>query len=278
MNAMLVVWSVLVGGWVLPEADPGAAAQPDRLTLPNFGMPQPSGGNVVVPDSDPGAAGGQSREPYYRPRSMGGSPQRAQPRTLMMPSAPTDRTALNAGGIPLAPTASPLGDGGSAPAGTGGLATPRYGAGTTGRAPTDLHSAPTNWNPQPLRTPASMGGGFNVPSGFNAPSGFKKPHTGFQQSSPVSPYMEIYRRGNAGMVDNYTSLVRPMLDQQAQNRQFQSDIGNVQDALRQPARQVSPQGQDAGQGGYFIDYRGYYPGLNNNNRPAATMPSSPYGP
>ena len=48
-------------------------------------------------------------------------------------------------------------------------------------------------------------------------------------SSGVSPYMQLFRNDTAGgTIDNYTTLVRPQLQQQRMNQQFGTDIWGLQ--------------------------------------------------
>ena len=58
----------------------------------------------------------------------------------------------------------------------------------------------------------------------------QKAFTNYQPpSSGVSPYMNLFRTGtNNGTIDNYTTLVRPALQQQTANQQFGSDIFGLQ--------------------------------------------------
>jgi hypothetical protein len=48
----------------------------------------------------------------------------------------------------------------------------------------------------------------------------------------VSPYMNLYRSGTNGVVDNYTTLVRPELDQRRTNQQFGTDIRGLENSAR----------------------------------------------
>ena len=85
--------------------------------------------------------------------------------------------------------------------------------------------------------------------------------------SGVSPYMNLFRNDtNNGTIDNYTTLVRPALQQQSINQQFRGDIfgleraGRIQGAaLRQSNRQARLL-QSVGTPQYYMNYSGYYPG------------------
>jgi hypothetical protein len=86
-------------------------------------------------------------------------------------------------------------------------------------------------------------------------------------SSGSSPYMNLFRSGsNNGTIDNYTTLVRPELDQQRANQKFGADIHGLENSthvqgmnIRQLNRDTQTlQGVNATQ--YFMNYGDYYQG------------------
>jgi hypothetical protein len=86
--------------------------------------------------------------------------------------------------------------------------------------------------------------------------------------SGSSPYMNLFRTGNNnGTIDNYTTLVRPALQQQNANQQFGNDIYGLQRAeriQRAAIQQVNPQSrylQGVGTPQYYMNAGGYYPGM-----------------
>ncbi|MGD0517849.1 MAG: hypothetical protein ABSA26_09975 [Thermoguttaceae bacterium] len=95
-----------------------------------------------------------------------------------------------------------------------------------------------------------------------------KPFSGAgPQSSGSSPYMNLFRGGNNnGTVDNYSTLVRPELDQQRANQKFGADIHGLENSthvqgmnIRQLNRDTQTlQGVNATQ--YFMNYGDYYQG------------------
>jgi Tfp pilus assembly protein FimV len=95
-----------------------------------------------------------------------------------------------------------------------------------------------------------------------------KPFSGAAQPTPgVSPYMNLFRSGNAnGTIDNYTTLVRPELDQRRANQRFGADIHGLENSthvqglsIQQLNRETrNLQGVNATQ--YFMNYGDYYPG------------------
>jgi hypothetical protein len=56
-----------------------------------------------------------------------------------------------------------------------------------------------------------------------------KAFTNYQPAPAVSPYQSLFNTGNAGgTINNYTTLVRPQLQQQQQNQQVSTDINGLQ--------------------------------------------------
>jgi hypothetical protein len=94
-----------------------------------------------------------------------------------------------------------------------------------------------------------------------------KPFAGYTAPPTTSPYMNLYRRG-AGDSDNYTTLVRPLVEQQHENRVFGGEIRGLQSATRLQTSALYKLGkQPQTQAGttapeYFMNYRDYYPGFN----------------
>jgi hypothetical protein len=95
-----------------------------------------------------------------------------------------------------------------------------------------------------------------------------KAYSGAQTySSGVSPYMNLYRLGNAGgTIDNYNTLVRPELDQRRTNQQFNRDINNLESNSRVQGFNINQLNRDNYnlQGvkyqQYFMNYGDFYPG------------------
>ena len=86
-------------------------------------------------------------------------------------------------------------------------------------------------------------------------------------SSGVSPYMNLFRTDTSnGTIDNYTTLVRPALQQQNANQQFGNDIfglqrnARIQDAALQQLDHSARTLQGVGTPQYYMNYGGYYPG------------------
>ena len=89
-----------------------------------------------------------------------------------------------------------------------------------------------------------------------------KPFSGYQTPSGISPYMNIYRSGtNNGTIDNYTTLVKPQLDQRYLNQQYGRDIRGLQGDTRmqgQNLQQQSRQLQGVSTPQFYMNYGTYY--------------------
>jgi hypothetical protein len=185
----------------------------------------------------------------------------------VIPFAPTDNTAGNQVGQNyqwLPPTAS----GGSGDSGLG-RSSGQPGLGSIPTSPTrprpgmsQSYSSMRDAETQNRRMAATR----NATSA--PPQNTAKPFAGYQQpGSGSSPYMNLFRSGNGnGTIDNYTTLVRPELEQRRANQQFGSDIHGLENAtrvqglnIRQLNRDTQTlQGVNATQ--YFMNYGDYYPG------------------
>ena len=82
----------------------------------------------------------------------------------------------------------------------------------------------------------------------------------------VSPYMNLFRNGNGGgTIDNYSTLVRPELEQRRANQKFGNDINGLEINSRVQGFHINQlnretqnlQGVKAQQ--YFMNYGDYYP-------------------
>ena len=143
----------------------------------------------------------------------------------VMPSSPTEAAPPGTPGTPgLSPPTQPkLGEEGAA--GGGGAA----GAGYMPMAPTYRRPAP------PMSIAASPYSAFTEQQTLlSAAWSPQKAFANYQPpSSGVSPYMNLFRTGtNNGTIDNYTTLVRPALQQQSANQTFGTDIFGLQRSER----------------------------------------------
>ncbi len=91
-----------------------------------------------------------------------------------------------------------------------------------------------------------------------------KPFAGYRQASGISPYMNLFRNGtDNGTVDNYTTLVKPQLDQRYLNQQYGRDIRGLQtdarlqgSSLQQINQSRQLQGISTPQ--FYMNYGSYY--------------------
>jgi hypothetical protein len=99
----------------------------------------------------------------------------------------------------------------------------------------------------------------------NAPGA--RPYSNYQgnTSSGVSPYMNLYRRDSMS-VDNYTTLVRPQLQQQQVNTGVNNDIHGLQSSSRVQGLSLRRLGQETNSlrgvnaTQYYMNYGDYYQG------------------
>lgn len=81
--------------------------------------------------------------------------------------------------------------------------------------------------------PAQIGRGVATGSGMGG--GIVKPFSDYQQLPVVSPFLNLERRDGLDF-DNYNTLVRPLLEQHHQNRQFRDEFEIIQENLQQQQR------------------------------------------
>jgi len=92
----------------------------------------------------------------------------------------------------------------------------------------------------------------------------EKPFSGYRQASGISPYMNLFRNGtDNGTVDNYTTLVRPQLDQRYLNQQYGRDIRGLQTDARLQGSSIqqinqSRQLQGISTPQFYMNYGSYY--------------------
>jgi hypothetical protein len=186
----------------------------------------------------------------------------------LMPIAPTDSAAGSQIGQSyqyLPPTSrSAVGD-----AGSGGRSSGMYGPSGVPTSPT--HARPGE--PQSYTSMQTITQQNRIQSAARnataaSPQLTAKPFSGStQRSSTTSPYMNLFRSGNSnGTIDNYTTLVRPELDQQRANQKFGADIHGLENSthvqglnIQQLNRDTqSLQGVNATQ--YYMNYGDFYQG------------------
>ena len=151
--------------------------------------------------------------------------------------------------------------------------------GGTGSAAANVALPPTrqasvNRYPTPLGT---RGGGSSFTSqaavgamlGSPRSAMASKPFSDYSPKPAFSPYMNLFRADNQlGTIDNYSTLVKPMLQQRQMNRQTQWELRSLQSKsgaqgsqLQQLNRRTDALQGTSGQN-RAKNYFNYYPGLN----------------
>jgi hypothetical protein len=97
-----------------------------------------------------------------------------------------------------------------------------------------------------------------------APQNTEKAFGTFRPTSGVSPYMNLFRPTSES-IDNYSTLVRPQIEQRFMNQQFSRDLRGLSDASRMQGvdmRQLyrtNQQLQGVATPQYYMNYGNYYP-------------------
>jgi hypothetical protein len=287
MQIAIGIGTLLLGGWVLTSPQ-----LPDEQYAP--ARPSPSAAQAYQPQPGMGTGRPMGAGPrdMYREDRMGQTRQRdggagqsqntgqQQSGTAgMAPMAPTDSSQPFGPGMPTAPTSNLPPDAAAGAGATG----PAYGS-----AGTQIPMSPTPRSYAPSPSAYSSYGAMqserqrmmaSAHSGFSkATAGPEKVYSGYQiNTTGVSPYMNLFRRDTAGgTVDNYTTLVRPALEQQMANQRFNMDIYGLernariqQSTLQQMERQNARTPQSIGTPQFYMNAGNYYPGYGSYG---------PYGP
>jgi hypothetical protein len=274
MNATLVVCALALGGWAMPDqADPTPPLYEDLSTAPaatpRYAVERREGDVTRTPSptledgnaNTPRSSFPQRSASQWPGRTLGSGTVQGQ--TGLMPAEPTNSTTGNlVPGMPLQPTAQ-AGPGMNAPAGGGPLGVGGLGMPATPTAANPFtgpgNGAALAGGVAPMRPPANFG-----LTAQNAPVS-DKPFANYKPSPTVSPWLNLYRNDTAnGTQDNYTGIVRPMLEQQNANQHFAAQINTNASKLQQQQSALQRSGQDMPVGAglvnpqYFINYGSYY--------------------
>jgi hypothetical protein len=261
MNFAILLASLLIGA---NDGDVSAPTENDA-NPPGISRPTDSAPLEAQPKKTTEKKSGRPARPSPQKgaRSPGKSETGRQSGTL--PTAPTDNDSDTDQPYRwLAPTAEM--PGGSSQA-TGGRPMGFYG-------PSRMPTSPTRARPGQAQSISSMRDAqlqqmrieslrqSVMPSAQQPTKAFAGAST---NSGGVSPYMNLFRNGtDGGTIDNYSTLVRPALDQRRTNQQFNTEI-NALDVnsrvqglrIQQLNRETnSLQGVKAQQ--YFMNYGDYY--------------------
>jgi hypothetical protein len=286
---------MLLGSWVLtsppPEqyeqnALPPTAEQAASPVVPGGGGEPRAPGKIprenVRPDARPDLRS-YERSSWERGKAQNrGTPQRnkmqntpsgmLEPGTgATTPTAPTDPSLGVAPGMPPMPTGTPFG--GNFAAGEGSVPQDQLGSNAsripvnpTYRRPT---GPPPNASIYALMEEQRQFSGSTGFRSFPADTGVAKPFggSGSVYTSGVSPYMNLFRNDtNGGTLDNYTTLVRPQLQQQRMNQQFGTDLfglrreTGIQQLSLQQMQRTSRTLQGVATPQFYMNYGSYYQG------------------
>ena len=229
MNTAFFVWTVALGGWILPEVGEfemhrgptGLAAAP-RLAASEL-----RGGTVSSPARPTGGEPAARRPFPHVPRQQAPAMSPSHASRQQMPAVPT---APDAGmhHSPTSPGGYHAGPSGASPYGT------RM-PGTVPGAARPSYPPPGIAQPQPSRIqPATIGAG--IPAGPIAGS-VAKPFSDYQQLPVVSPYLHLERPDGLDF-DNYNTLVRPFTEQFHRNNQLQNEVRGLQNTIDQQYRSI----------------------------------------
>jgi hypothetical protein len=295
MNVALGIGALLLGGWVLnaPSEDLPSGS-PESVLAPSGDSARGSkdAKRATSKDETQGKKGDRGTSQGQKSRTSGSDaqPSRRGQTNEPLPGAPTEPGRAQTGSKYLMPT-PPTGLGRdaeyNAPSGyanpSGSPMTPLFPEVPTSRrveSPRNMFS-PSYYNFAEERrrvvTDSRFHSAQQFPDSTTAPtSSFAMPavpdkaFSGSQPfSSGVSPYMGLFRNDTAGgTIDNYTTFVRPMLDQRGMNQQFNLDIYGLQrsarlqqSAMRQMERNNTRTLQGVGTPEFYMNFGNYYPGL-----------------
>lgn len=95
-----------------------------------------------------------------------------------------------------------------------------------------------------------------------------KPFSNYRAPAPVSPYLNLYRSNNSfGAVNDYYTLVRPLLEQQIYNQQIQKEVQSLQSATQMQSQSLQHLDQRTDQlfgfppSGSYMNFQNYFPGF-----------------
>ncbi len=300
MNIAIGIGTLLLGGWVLnTPADnqpgvnaPDAAAQTDEAIQQQGNRRGAQNPERMVPRDqaqqktrEQNRLQGQGRQPGgSQAGSQQGAQQGGQQRTgqqpgagTWMPNAPTDSVAGAGGMMPMAPTTSQEEMDANTRAAQAQAMTQGQSVGPMTTAMPEMPTTRRANAPRTAYSPSSYDSAASQrmqtqagthPSSMPQAGAPEKAFAGYRPSSSgVSPYMNIFRNDTAGgTIDNYSTYVRPALDQRSMNQQFNMDLYGLernsrlqQSAMRAMNQNTNRSLQSVGTPQY-MNYGNYYGG------------------
>ncbi len=321
MNIAIGISTLLLGGWVLntPVQDlpPDQADQTPVLEIP-FSPPAESAERAAAdrarrnesperafPRDEVEGRLREQKEPQTQ-TNLGDStrrnalaqgrltPQVNQPQgnvqkraSWVLPSPPTDPLRANVPGAPPLPLPPTMRESDLTPG--AGPADP-YASPTTPRI-ADLPPSRQAYSPRTAQAPSTydettqnrdLAAEGMHPAYTQQPPAPKAFAEARPFSSGVSPYMNLFRNDtNGGTIDNYSTYVRPALNQQSTNQQFNMDLYGLQRNQKIQSAILQQLGRDynscapqsIGTPQFYMNYGNYYPGSYGPNN----YGQGPYG-
>jgi len=261
MNFALAMGTLVLGQMINPSFDPSKPPSDQLIEQPEGGGPRefpdpqrwrPAGGRVDLPASR-----------YGLPRNRLERPGPA--RQPMVPLAPTDPALSSPDSFWTTPTQ-----------GSSSSTAPGFGTRMGGSRASNLpYVRPQRMAPPTARQSPNMGMAREAMAArtesLSRPNNVArlntKPFASFTPSSGVSPYLNMYRSSQS-QVDNYQTLVRPQIQEQAQGQRFGGEIRGLQSAARLQGTALQRLGKmnQLEQGTmapeFFNNYQTFYPVFN----------------
>lgn len=268
MSTTVGVWTLVLGGWVLPPPEPPTG----RPNVPAYEQPG-AGSNYSLRGLTGRSA--QRRSSFGQPAAPG---RQASGEEAPMPFAPTDTMAA-AGTYPLGlPTENlPLMLPNTARQPTAGRPSQRYSGyryrphGAAGSYAQRSAQRQSGRGYSAFFARQMQGTSLDVRQRTNygrTVSPARKPFAGYQQTPPVSPYMDLFRTDtDLGTVDNYYTMVKPRIDQRNSNLHVGGQIRGLQGTSQRQGTALRNLGRDArslrgvSSSGYHMNLGTYYPGF-----------------
>ncbi|HOM17268.1 MAG TPA: hypothetical protein PLQ00_08065 [Thermoguttaceae bacterium] len=268
---LIVLATILVGvtaGWVFAQQPAGPLPNPPTPggRLPEKGQPVPPGQ----------ATGPSAPAPGVQP--PGGIPTLPLPGTLPGAPTPGGSAASKPGNLPAGILPGPAGGVSGLPA--GGLPDapmPSYPGAATSRAQLPSVGGPSMPSPAmfadpiygpyvPQAAPIGPTPTFGTIQPSSPTAAYEKPFSDYTPPPVYSPYMNLYRFNPRGPIDNYYSLVRPFVMQNAVNQQYSRRLqdlqmnNRLQQTILQRLQQQNQIQQGTYQPGYFMNHGSFFPG------------------
>ena len=188
-----------------------------------------------------------------------------------MPSSPTSESDTEQRYQWMAPTAAPPSGGAAMGGGASGFyGQSRYPNSPTHPRPGQAKSYNAQQDAQLLQMRLQAAQQATTPLQQPASKAFSNVQ---MNSGGSSPYMNLYRTGTSnGTIDNYTTLVRPELDQRRANQKFGADINGLENSSRVQGFHLNQLNRDTQnlQGvkyqQYFMNYGDSFPNFYGNSR------------